>query len=78
MSKQECKKSPDGKHHYEMSMGQHAIYIENGSHTCYHCHYCHDNQCKTEHYGDPNPLELPTLDELIPGHAKHSQETVEN
>jgi len=60
----ECIKSPDGKHHYEASAAQSAVYIVNGSHTCYDCHYCGDKQCKTIYYNEPNPLEFPTKEQL--------------
>jgi len=55
-----CEKSPDKKHHYEMSMSQHMIYVHNGSHTCYICHFCTKTKCVTTHRDAPNPLELPT------------------
>ena len=55
-----CEKSPDKKHHYEMSSAQHAVYVINGSHTCYQCHYCNKQRCVTTTWDPPNPLTFPT------------------
>ncbi len=60
----DCKASPDGKHHYETSMEQHAVFVSNGSHTCYQCHFCRHKECKTVSYDVPDPLTLPTKEEL--------------
>lgn len=60
----ECEKSPDGKHHYEHSTFQHAVYVHNGKHTCYTCHFCGDDYCKTTTFPEPNPLEFPTKEQL--------------
>ena len=60
----ECKESPDGMHHYETSGMQHAVYVVNGSHTCYSCYYCGHGHCKTTSHEPPSPLFLPTEEEL--------------
>lgn len=59
-----CPKSPDKKHHYEVSPMQSLVYIEHGSHTCYNCHYCGKQKCKTTYFPPPKPLDLPTDEDL--------------
>jgi len=64
-NKEKCKKSPDGLHHYKYSQSQHAIFVTNGSHTCYSCVFCSDKYCQTRSYGIvPKNIDYPTMEEL--------------
>jgi hypothetical protein len=59
-SSNECKSSPDHKHHYKHSMSQHAIM----NHTCYECAFCGHRKCVYRPPPQIDPLTLPTEDEL--------------
>ncbi len=60
----ECEKSPDGKHHYDRAGFTHAIHVPNGCHNCYVCAFCGHEHCKTTFFEKPDPIDLPTEDQL--------------
>lgn len=63
----ECPKSPDGKHHYQRSVSQHAVHTPNGSHMCYDCTFCGNGYCHTQFWKVPKGVELPTKEQIESG-----------
>ena len=56
---EKCDKSPDKKHHYELSQWQHAI----TNHECYSCAFCGNEKCKNIFVdrSENTLLKLPTM-----------------